>query len=61
MVVVMSDTVVVTEPNPIVVTTINTNALCNGDSSAYAVATVSGGTAPYSYAWSNGASTDSIL
>ena len=56
-----SDTVVITEPNLLSVSTINTNALCNGDSSAYAVATVTGGTAPYSYAWSNGATTDSIF
>ncbi len=36
-------------------------ALCFGDNSGLAVATASGGTPGYSYSWSNGSSSDSLL
>lgn len=38
----------------------NTPVLCNGGTDGSAVSFASGGTAPYSYAWSNGATTSSI-
>ena len=36
------------------------NAACNGSSTGSATAVVSGGTAPYTYQWSNGMSTSSV-
>ncbi|HIL66311.1 MAG TPA: hypothetical protein EYG43_00300, partial [Flavobacteriales bacterium] len=49
------------EPAEITFTLSSTDALCNGGSSGTAeVATISGGTPTYSYAWSTGATTDSI-
>ncbi|NNF01397.1 MAG: T9SS type A sorting domain-containing protein, partial [Bacteroidia bacterium] len=44
----------VTNPVPLTVNVAGTNLLCNGDSSGIAIANVNGGTAPYSYNWSNG-------
>ncbi|WNJ18690.1 T9SS type A sorting domain-containing protein [Pontibacter sp. G13] len=38
----------------------SSNVSCNGDSDGSATVTASGGTPPYSYSWSNGASTASI-
>ena len=49
------------EPAEITFTLSSTDVLCNSGSSGTAeVATISGGTLPYSYAWSTGATTDSI-
>jgi large repetitive protein len=45
-------TVTITQPNPIVITTSQTNVSCNGDCNGIATATVSGGTPSYVYQWS---------
>ncbi len=37
------------------------NLACNGDNSGYLYITVSGGTAPYSYNWSNGATDEDLI
>lgn len=50
----------ITEPSAIVIRPTLTNVLCNGDKSGQIIATVTGGTAPYRYAWSNGATTSAI-
>ena len=51
----------ISEPSEIIFTLISTDVLCNGGSSGTAeVATISGGTLAYSYAWSTGTTTDSI-
>ena len=51
----------ISEPAEITFTLSSTDVLCNGGSSGTAeVATISGGTPTYSYAWSTGATTDSI-
>lgn len=48
-------TIVLTDPGPIVADLDSTPVLCNGDmSSSVFVASITGGTAPYSYAWSSG-------
>lgn len=44
----------VTEPSAIVVSTTSTNVACNGGNDGTASATVSGGTAAYSFLWSSG-------
>jgi len=53
------DTVLITEPPPLSVSIIGqTNVDCNGNNSGSAFALGSGGTAPYNYIWSSGASLD---
>ncbi|HBS85221.1 MAG: hypothetical protein A2W91_04650 [Bacteroidetes bacterium GWF2_38_335] len=52
--------VTITEPAILASTISGTNLLCNGDGSGTATISVSGGTTPYSYLWSNGAVTPSI-
>ncbi|MFH1321802.1 MAG: PKD domain-containing protein [Bacteroidota bacterium] len=47
----VSDSIVINEPAPIVITMTGNNALCNGDCNGDAIATVSGGTPPYTYLW----------
>ena len=58
---VASDTVTITEPTALGVAldSIN-NALCFGDANGAIAITTSGGTAPYSYAWSNGDTTEDV-
>ena len=46
------DTIIV-EPTALAITMDSTAALCNGGNSGQAFVTVTGGTAPYSYAWSH--------
>ena len=50
----------ITEPAIIVVTTTMTGTTCYGGSNGTATAVVSGGTPPYNYLWSNGATTFNI-
>jgi gliding motility-associated-like protein len=54
-----SDTVIVTMDPPILIDFTSTDALCHGEASGEAVCNVSGGTAPFTYAWSGGLGTDS--
>jgi gliding motility-associated-like protein len=50
------DTVFIDEPDSALLITVQsiTNVLCNGQSGGAAAISVSGGTSPYSYQWSNG-------
>lgn len=50
-------TINVTEPEPLSINEQITNVACEGDETGRIVITVSGGTQPYAYSWSNGAST----
>jgi len=43
--------ITITQPTPLVVTTVKTDVLCSGDASGSATAMASGGTPPYTYAW----------
>ncbi|MGB0432487.1 MAG: SprB repeat-containing protein, partial [Bacteroidia bacterium] len=55
------DTITVSEPlNVSASITANQNNLCNGDAFSSAWVKVCGGTAPYTYAWSNSATNDTI-
>jgi uncharacterized protein (DUF2141 family) len=54
------DSATVTEPISLVYTDSVTSINCGGDSSGAVILTVSGGTIPYSYNWSNGESTATI-
>ncbi len=46
--------VTITQPAALTVTFTNTNVSCNGDNNGSSMAVPVGGTSPYSYAWSNG-------
>jgi hypothetical protein len=48
-----SATVTITEPQDISVNMVSSNATCNGSCNGQAQANVTGGTAPYSYAWND--------
>jgi hypothetical protein len=52
--------VTLTEPTAIVLTDSVNNVLCNGDATGMAMVMATGGTPGYTYAWSNGATTDAI-
>jgi gliding motility-associated-like protein len=51
------DSVLLVDPAPINLITNSTDVLCNGGNGGLAGVTASGGTAPYTYAWSNGPTT----
>jgi len=56
-----TSSIVISQPAaPLTVNVSPTHILCNGNSTGAASANVSGGTAPYSYTWSNGATTQTI-
>ncbi|MEZ4979151.1 MAG: Ig-like domain-containing protein, partial [Chitinophagales bacterium] len=48
----------ITQPNALAGSIVVTNVLCNGGSTGALNLTVSGGTAPYTYSWSNGPITE---
>jgi gliding motility-associated-like protein len=50
-------TIAITEPPALSVVVNGTNPLCNGTGNGSAIANPSGGTAPYTYAWSDGQTT----
>ncbi len=50
----------ITQPPAIALSSVVSNVLCNGASTGAIDLTVSGGVAPYSYAWTNGATTQDI-
>jgi large repetitive protein len=55
------NSVTITEPAALIASvTIDSNALCNGLSTGGATGTATGGTSPYTYSWSNAATTASI-
>ncbi|MBI4931789.1 MAG: SBBP repeat-containing protein, partial [Bacteroidetes bacterium] len=52
-----SKTVTITQPSAINITTSQTNINCNGNCIGSATVTITGGSAPYTYAWSTGETT----
>ena len=57
---VATSSVTLTQPTPIVMSSLPTDVLCFGGFSGFIDLTTSGGTFPYSYAWSNGATMSDV-
>ncbi len=53
-------TVTITQPSILSVTASGSSVQCNGNMNGFASVTPSGGVAPYTYSWSNGATTSAI-
>ena len=56
----VSSTVSITQPTALSVSTTSTNVKCNGGNNGSAIASVSGGTSPYTYLWSTSATTAQV-
>ncbi len=56
----VAKTVTIIQPSAISITPSSVNISCNGGASGSASVTVSGGSTPYAYAWSNGSSNSSV-
>jgi len=56
----ITETFTINMPPAMLASGTQTNILCNGDATGSIDLTVSGGTAPYSYAWSNGATSQDL-
>jgi gliding motility-associated-like protein len=57
---VKTDSILITQPVQLLSSVSQQDAMCYGESNGSASATASGGTAPYSYSWNNGESTQTI-
>ncbi|MGP8216114.1 MAG: gliding motility-associated C-terminal domain-containing protein [Bacteroidia bacterium] len=57
---VVTDTVTIPQPNPLVINMEPTNVQCNDSSNGSIIAAVTGGTSPYSYSWSDDSISSSI-
>lgn len=57
----LTDSIILTEPDSIVVSTINSNVTCNGGSDGSLTANVTGGTGAYTYFWSPGLATTPVI
>ena len=57
---VFSDTIQITQPQPVNAIIVGTDIDCNGGATGQAVATVSGGTGNYTYVWNNNATVHTI-
>lgn len=57
---VVSPCIVITQPDALTINVIGTDASCNNSNTGAANLTVSGGVSPYTYLWSNGATTEDL-
>ncbi len=55
------DTVIISQPSPLLDSLTSIGVSCNGDSTGSATATVSGGIFPYSYIWNNNQTTSTAI